>query len=52
MSIFVDGMVGAENTTREVGLAYWVFIAGLPFSFLANIAIKRVKNLLDSLKRL
>ncbi len=37
---------------RELGLGYFLFIAGLPFAFLANIGIKRDKNLIDSLNRL
>jgi amino acid transporter len=42
----------AENFKRELGAGYLLFVAGLPFSFLANIAIKRDKSLIDSLNRL
>ena len=34
------------------GLGFFLFVAGFPFIFLANIGIKRDKNLLDSLNRL
>lgn len=52
MSIFGDSITGSREVTREVGWAYWMYIAGFPLSFLANASIKRDKNLLDSLKRL
>lgn len=41
-----------EPLKRELGLGFFLFIAGLPFVFLANISIKRDKNLIDSLNRL
>lgn len=44
--------VAEEIVKRELGLGYFLFIAGLPFAFLANIGIKRDKNLIDSLNRL
>lgn len=37
---------------RELGSGYLLFVAGLPFTFLANIAIKRDKSLIESLNRL
>lgn len=49
---FGDSWMPEEIESREMGLAYWLFIAGFPFSFLANTGIKRDKRLLDSLKRL
>ena len=52
MSLFGENMVGLKEATREMGLAYWLFIVGFPFSFLANTNIKRDKRLLDSFKRL
>jgi hypothetical protein len=41
-----------SNAKRELGLAYILFVCGLPFVFLANIGVKRDKNLIDSLNRL
>ena len=41
-----------NNAGQELGLGYIFFIAGLPFSFLALIGVKKDKNLLDSLNRL
>lgn len=52
MSLFGEEMIGIKESTREMGLAYWLFIVGFPLSFLANTNIKRDKRLLDSLKRL
>mgnify|MGYP001165628664 CR=1 FL=1 len=46
------GMFFENNGTQELGLGYLFFIAGLPFSFLALIGVKKDKNLLDSLNRL
>jgi len=37
---------------QELGLGYLFLVAGLPFCFLAQIAVKRDKKLLDSLNRL
>ena len=39
-------------TKRELGLGFFLFVAGLPFVFLANLSIKRDKGLIDSLNRL
>ena len=47
-----DSMISVETTKREMGLGYLLFLCGFPFTFLANIGIKRDKNLLDSLDRL
>lgn len=52
LPMFGKSFIDEPNLTREMGMGYWIFIAGFPFSFLANTAIKRDKNLLDSLKRL
>lgn len=41
-----------EAVTRELGIGFLLFILGFPFIFLANVAIKRDKKLLDSLNRL
>lgn len=45
-------MVPEGEWKRELGLGFYLFVAGFPFSFLANTGIKRDKNLLDSLNRL
>ncbi len=37
---------------REMGLGFLFFVLGFPFTFLANIGIKRDKNLLESIDRL
>lgn len=42
----------SEPFKRELGTGYILFVAGLPFAFLANISIKRDKALIDSLNRL
>jgi amino acid transporter len=44
--------VGEEGTKRELGLGFFLLVAGLPFAFLGNLAIKRDKALIDSLNRL
>ena len=41
-----------ESVTRELGIGFLLFVLGFPFIFLANVAIKRDKKLLDSLNRL
>ena len=40
------------ETTRELGLGFIFLVLGFPFAFLGQIAIKRDKELLDSLNRL
>lgn len=52
LSLWGQGLVDAETTGREMGLGYWLFVAGFPLSFLANLGIKKDKKLLDSLDRL
>lgn len=52
LSFFGDSLIDAENAKRELGLGFFLFVAGFPFSFLANTGIKRDKKLLDSLDRL
>lgn len=52
LTYFGDSLIGTETTSRELGLGFFLFIAGFPFIFLANVGIKRDKNLLDSLNRL
>ena len=47
-----EGMVDAKTTGREMEIGFYLFIAGFPFSFLANLGIKRDKKLLESLDRL
>ena len=46
------GVYFENNASQELGLGYLFFVAGLPFSFLALIGVKKDKNLLDSLNRL
>ncbi len=41
-----------ESVTRELSIGFLLFVLGFPFIFLANVAIKRDKKLLDSLNRL
>lgn len=52
LSLFGDSLLNLKDATREMGTAYWLFIIGFPFSFMANINIKRDRKILDSLKRL
>ena len=52
LSVFGDRLLDISSSSREMGVGYFLFIAGFPFSFLANIGIKRDKKLLDSLDRL
>lgn len=52
LSVLGDGMLEAETTGREMGLGFFLFVVGFPFTFLANTGIKRDKKLLDSLDRL
>jgi amino acid transporter len=52
ISFFGKPIIGEEIVSKRVGLGFFLFVAGLPFVFLANIGIKRDKNLLDSLNRL
>lgn len=52
LSLYGGSLLESETTSREMGVGYWLFIAGFPFTFLANIGIKKDKKLLDSLDRL
>ena len=52
LSVFGDRLLDVSSSSREMGVGYYLFIAVFPFSFLANIGIKRDKKLLDSLDRL
>ncbi len=47
-----DSFLGLKNASREMGLGFILLTVGFPFTFLANIGIKRDKKLLDSLNRL
>lgn len=52
LSFLGDGMIEESDVKRELGIGFYLFVAGLPFSFLANVGIKRDKRTLDSLNRL
>ena len=52
LSIFGDSLLNSSINYREMGLGFFLFVSGFPFSFLANTRIKRDKKLLDSLYRL
>jgi Domain of unknown function (DUF4293) len=52
LSMYGDAMLDVETTGREMGVGFFLFVAGFPFSFLANTGIKRDRRLLDSLDRL
>ncbi len=52
LSYFGDSLIGTETTSREMDLGFVLFVAGFPFTFLANTGIKRDKELLSSLDRL
>ena len=47
-----DKLIDTETTSREMGLGFFLFVCGFPFTFLANTGIKRDKKLLESLDRL
>ena len=46
LSIYGGSMIEAKITAREMGLGFFLFVAGFPFTFLANTGIKRDKRLL------
>ena len=46
------GIITEGEYVRELGLGYALLIAGFPFCFLAQLGIKKDKQLLDSLDRL
>jgi len=52
LSFFGDSLIGEEGMKRELSVGFYLLIAGFPFTFLANVGIKRDKRLLDSLDRL
>lgn len=52
LSVTGNGLLDASADKREMGLGFFLFVAGFPFSFMANLGIKRDKNLLDSVDRL
>lgn len=52
LSIFGNQLIDAETANRENGLGLFLFVAGFPFTFLANTGIKRDKELISSLDRL
>ncbi len=52
LSIYGDAMIEAKTASREMSMGFIYFVAGFPFTFLANIGIKRDKRLLESLDRL
>ena len=52
LSIYGGSMIEAKITAREMRLGFFLFVAGFPFTFLANTGIKRDKRLLESLDRL
>jgi amino acid transporter len=41
-----------ESLKRQLGAGFFLFVAGLPFVFMANLSIKRDKGLIYSLNRL
>lgn len=47
-----DGLIDEADTKRQLGVGFYLFIVGLPFTFLANVGIKRDKRTLESLDRL
>lgn len=52
LSIWGNKLLSEPAETREMGLGFLLVVLGFPFSFLANLGIKRDKQLLDSLDRL
>lgn len=44
--------VTSEEASKELGIGFYLIVAGLPFTLLAQIGIIRDKKLLDSLNRL
>lgn len=51
-SVFGFKDLADEPLKRQLGLGFFLFVAGLPFVFMANLSIKRDKALIDSLNRL
>lgn len=52
LSFFGENLIDEGEMKRELGVGFYLFIAGFPFTFLANVGIKKDKRLLDSLDRL
>lgn len=52
VSTIGDQLIDVPTQKREMGVGFLLLIAGLPFTFLANLGIKRDKKLLESLDRL
>jgi amino acid transporter len=44
--------ISDEPLKRQLAAGFFLFVAGLPFVFMANLSIKRDKGLIDSLNRL
>ena len=52
LATFGGSILIVDTGRREMGIGFFLFVAGFPFSFLANTRIKRDKKLLESLDRL
>lgn len=52
LSTFGDALIDIDSEGREMGLGFFLFVAGFPFTFLANTGIKRDRKLIASLDRL
>lgn len=52
LAFYGNALIETETSKREMGLGFILFVAGFPFTFLANTGIKRDRNLLKSLDRL
>lgn len=52
VSSFPKIFIGVEASSKSLGIGFFIAVVGLPFTFLANLGVKRDKNLLDSLDRL
>ena len=51
-SVYGSQVIGEKEISSQIGWGFVFFILPFPFIFLAQIAIKRDKQLLDSLNRL
>ena len=57
VGLVVFSVVGIDDLSdeplkRQLSAGFFLFVAGLPFVFMANLSIKRDKGLIDSLNRL
>ena len=57
IGLVVFSVVGIDDLSdeplkRQLSAGFFLFVAGLPFLFMANLSIKRDKGLIDSLNRL